>query len=404
MKTLSILLCLAHCIGACGQTNNNQQGNIPSVSETASNEAPTCDCCLFDEANRTPGHQIKIAADTAKGQRVIIRGIVYQSDGKTPASDVQMYFYQTDNSGRYSKHGNEDRNSFAWWHGYTRGFLKTNDKGEYEINTIKPAPYPARIEPAHIHCIVKSLKQKRCYYIADFVFTDDELLTSHYWEATSKFWTSIGIDNDPDYGGITLNKTSTDLWEGKRDIILLDEYDLPNILSGNPIGSESPAFSPQHIAGPDKGSHACPMCKYGYHPGVIVFLNTDTDWENVTAICKTLEEESIKRKSKKFKAYLVYTNPTKLPIKELESKLEKFANSLSIKNMAITYVPSINDKETEMNLNNINPKTKTTIIVYNNRRVFDKFMDFIPTDKNFNLLFNSVEEAGKSKAKLPAKK
>ncbi len=146
------------------------------------------------------------------------------------------------------------------------------------------------------------------------------------------------------------------------------------------------------------------MCKYGYHPGVIVFLNTDTDWENVTAICKTLEEESIKRKSKKFKAYLVYTNPTKLPIKELESKLEKFANSLSIKNMAITYVPSINDKETEMNLNNINPKTKTTIIVYNNRRVFDKFMDFIPTNKNFNLLFNSVEEAGKSKAKLPAKK
>jgi hypothetical protein len=88
MKTLSILLCLAYCIGACGQTNNNQQGNIPSVSETASNEAPTCDCCLFDEANRTPGHQIKIAADTAKGQRVIIRGIVYQSDGKTPASDV----------------------------------------------------------------------------------------------------------------------------------------------------------------------------------------------------------------------------------------------------------------------------------------------------------------------------
>ncbi len=394
MKILPILFYSAYCIVACGQIGN----------QTATSEPPTCDCCVFDEANKTPGHQIKIVADTATGQRIIIRGIVYQSDGKTPAANVQMYFYQTDNSGRYSKHGNEDRKSFAWWHGYTREFLKTNDKGEYEINTIKPTPYPARTEPAHIHCIVKSPKQKRCYYIADFVFTDDELLTPDYWKAVSKFRTSVGIDNNPDYGGVTLNKTSADLWEGKRDIILLDEYDLPNIQSGNSIGSESPSFIPQHIAGPDKGSHACPMCKYGYHPGVLVFLNTDNDWENVIAICKRLEEESIKRKAQKFKAYLIYTNPAKLPIKDLESKLEKFARSLSIKSMAITYVPSINDKKTEMNLNKINPKTKTTIIVYNNRMVFDKFVDFIPTGKNFNLLFNSVEEAGKSKAKLPAKK
>ncbi|HZH95776.1 MAG TPA: hypothetical protein VEY06_07825, partial [Flavisolibacter sp.] len=301
-------------------------------------------------------------------------------------------------------HGSEDRSSFAWWHGYNRGFLKTNNKGEYEINTIKPAPYPARIEPAHIHCIVKSAEQKRCYYIADFVFTGDELLTPQYWNATSKFWTSTGVDNNPDYGGIPLNKTSANLWEGKRDITLLDEYDLPQVQSGLPIGSESPAFSPQHVAGPDKGSHACPMCKYGYHPGVIVFLNTDTDWKNVTAVCKRLEDESVKRRSKNFKAYLVYTNPAKLPTAELENQLTKFAGSLAIKNMAITYVPSINDERTEMNLNRINPKTKNTIIVYNNRGVFDKFVDFTPTDKNFKLLFNSVEEAGKWKPTSSATK
>lgn len=175
--------------------------------------------------------------------------------------------------------------------------------------------------------------------------------------------------------------------------------DAPRLESGKSIGSESPAFIPQHVAGPDKGSHACPMCKYGYHPGVIVFLNTDTDWENIAAICKRLEEESIKRKADKFKAYLVYTNPSGLSIKEMESKLEKFASSLSIVNMAITYVPSINDHESEMDLNQINPKTKNTIIVYNHRRIFDKFIDFTPTDSNFNLLFNSVEEAGKGQKK-----
>jgi protocatechuate 3,4-dioxygenase beta subunit len=402
MKALPGLLHLVFCIAACGQTTDKQTSKISSTLPAIS-DPPSCDCCVFDEQGKLTGHQLKIASDTVTGQRIIIKGTVYQSDGKTPAADVEMYFYQTDNSGRYSKHGSEDRNTFAWWHGYTRGFLKTNNKGEYEINTIKPSPYPARIEPAHIHTIVKSPKQKRCYYIADFVFTGDDLLTSDYWASVSRLWTSKGVDNNPDYGGITFTKTSAGLWVGKRDIVLLDEYDLPDIKSGNPIGSESPAFSPQHVAGPDKGSHACPMCKYGHNPGVVVFLNTENDWENVAAICKRLEEESIKRKAQRFKAYLVYTNPSKLSVKEIESKLEKFANGLSIENMAITYVPSIDDKKTEMNLNKVNPKTRNTIIVYNRRMVFDKYIDFIPTEKNFNLLFNSVEEAAKSKIQLPKK-
>jgi protocatechuate 3,4-dioxygenase beta subunit len=79
----------------------------------------------------------------------------------------------------------------------------------------------------------------------------------------------------------------------------------------------------------------------------------------------------------------------------VEAKLEKFAQGLSIQNMAITYVPDIDDKETEMDLNNINAKTKTTLIVYNKRKVFDKFVDFTATDKNFNLLFSSVDETGR---------
>jgi protocatechuate 3,4-dioxygenase, beta subunit len=403
VKTV-LLLCITQCLVACGQTGNQQMSNIPSDNQTTRNEPPTCECCVFDEVNKNLKPQLKIASDTATGQRIVIRGIVYQSDGKTPAPNVEMYFYQTDHWGRYAKHGTEDRSSFAWWHGYNRGFLVTNHKGEYEINTIKPAPYPARIEPAHIHCLVKSPGQRRCYYVADFVFTDDELLTPQYWQATSKFRTSIGIDNNPDYGGVTLRKTAAGLWEGKRDISLLDEYDLPRVQSGKPIGSESPAFSPQHVAGPDKGSHACPMCKYGYHPGVIVFLNTNTDWENAEVICKRLEKESIKRKAEKFKAYLVYTNPTKLPISDLENKLMKFAKQVSVQNMAITYVPSIDDEKTEMHLNKINPEVKNTIIVYNNRGVFDKFVNFVPTEKAFNFLFHSVEEAGKLKAVPFAKK
>jgi protocatechuate 3,4-dioxygenase beta subunit len=135
-----------------------------------------------------------------------------------------------------------------------------------------------------------------------------------------------------------------------------------------------------------------------------MFVNTDTDWKNVAAVCKQLEQESILRKSENFKAYLVYTNPTGLSSHQLEIKLKQLSDSLFLKNIAVTYVPAIDDNETEMHLNKINPSTKNTIIVYNNRVVFDKFVDFTPTQKNFRLLLNSVDAAGKSNRTLPAKK
>src|SRR5688500_15387181 len=101
MKILLIFLCLTHTMLACGQTDT-QQKNSPSVPR-ASTEPPACDCCVFDEIKGVEGHQVKIAADTATGQRIVIRGIIYQSDGKTPAPNVLLYFYQTDHTGRYSK-------------------------------------------------------------------------------------------------------------------------------------------------------------------------------------------------------------------------------------------------------------------------------------------------------------
>lgn len=52
-------------------------------------------------------------------------------------------------------------------------------------------------------------------------------------------------------------------------IVGKDKSPSKEIQSGLNVGDESPAFDPQHAWGPDKGSHACPMCKYGYHPGVM---------------------------------------------------------------------------------------------------------------------------------------
>jgi len=53
------------------------------------------------------------------GQKLIISGIIYLPDGKTPAKDVIVYVYHTNNKGVYPKKGNEKGN--GKYHGYLRG-------------------------------------------------------------------------------------------------------------------------------------------------------------------------------------------------------------------------------------------------------------------------------------------
>jgi protocatechuate 3,4-dioxygenase beta subunit len=55
--------------------------------------------------------------------------------------------------------------------------VKTNNEGQYAFYTLKPAPYPGHSDPAHIHITVKE-PDKAEYWIDDFMFDDDPLLTA----------------------------------------------------------------------------------------------------------------------------------------------------------------------------------------------------------------------------------
>ncbi len=103
-----------------------------------------------------------------------ITGTVYQNDGKTPAENVILYIYHTNRKGIYEKKGNET--GWAKRHGFIRGWVKTGKDGKYTFYTFRPASYPGRQLPEHIHITVKE-PEKSEYYIDDFVFDDDPLLT-----------------------------------------------------------------------------------------------------------------------------------------------------------------------------------------------------------------------------------
>ena len=103
-----------------------------------------------------------------------ISGTVFHKDGKTPASDVIVYIYHTNREGIYPTKG--DEKDWARRHGFIRGWIKTGEDGKYTFYTFRPAGYPGRPDPEHIHVTVKEPKRNE-YYIDAIVFEDDVRLT-----------------------------------------------------------------------------------------------------------------------------------------------------------------------------------------------------------------------------------
>jgi len=142
-----------------------------------------------------------------KGQKLFVHGTVYERDGKTPAPNVILYYYHTDNNGYYSPSPNQDERTKR--NGHIRGWVKTDNEGHYAIYTIKPAPYPNRGIPAHIHMVIKE-PQYNEYYIDDFLFDDDSLLTAD----------ERGKQEMRGGNGIMKIENKNGLLVGKRDIVL----------------------------------------------------------------------------------------------------------------------------------------------------------------------------------------
>lgn len=136
-----------------------------------------CEGCEAIFENKVPfdklGHELKLPTNGEKGSTLTVTGRVFKSDGKTPAPGVILYVYHTDQQGKYTAltgaKGWEKR------HGSIRGWLKTNQEGEYIIHTLKPAPYPGASIPAHIHIFLKE-PGNNPYWVEEYQFQGDPFL------------------------------------------------------------------------------------------------------------------------------------------------------------------------------------------------------------------------------------
>ena len=144
--------------------------------ETARTEPlPACEWCGAAEAPRDLTFEARLAPPGEPGTAFVLSGVVYRPDRRTPAANVLVYVYHTNQGGVYPKRGSETGN--ARRHGYLRGWLRTDSAGRYRVVTIRPGGYPTRDEPAHIHMTVTPPGGDE-RYIPSTLFADDPRLSA----------------------------------------------------------------------------------------------------------------------------------------------------------------------------------------------------------------------------------
>ncbi|MBK9461135.1 MAG: intradiol ring-cleavage dioxygenase [Sphingobacteriales bacterium] len=381
---VSLLNFLTSCNGHT-KDNNQTVSNNPTVKSKLVGGG--CDGCeimyVGMPTNISPADTS--AGWTQKGQKLLVTGIVFKLDGKTPAPNVVIYYWQTDNNGYYSpKQGMDEK---AKRHGHIRGWVRTDENGKYSIYTIKPAPYPNENIPAHIHTSIKEPNIDNEYYIDEFIFDDDKLLTGEKRKALENRGGS----------GILRVLLSGDLQIAEHNIILglnipnYPETNKSETQSGLEIGEDNPSFIPYHAFGQDKGTRTCPVCKYGRFHGIIYFVGNNPKWGDIKKWLTFLEQESVKR-NKYLKTYFVYVNENDYKKDKRQKELEHIGSEFNLRNIALTFVPSMTDTESEVNLNKINPSVENTFIIYRHRTIIDKYINLKPTEENYKIIKETLDK------------
>lgn len=149
-----------------------------------------------------------IAKPNEPGERMIVSGVVRQSDGRTPASGVVIYAYNTNAKGVYAR--DPGATGLASMHGRLRGWVRTGADGRYTLRTIRPAAYPGNVEAQHIHLEVLPPSGVACEIDA-VEFTADPLMTSAR-RAQRSGYGGAGI--------VTPTRGADGVWRAQRDILL----------------------------------------------------------------------------------------------------------------------------------------------------------------------------------------
>ena len=136
-------------------------------------------------------HTATLADYDSKAEKIKLTGIIYETDGVTPANDVIVYIEQANEEGEYEIHSHNDKNQVN--HSAT---VKTDANGVYTFYTFVPGhtkeklAYRRTQRAQHIHIMVKE-QGKEVIELPAFVFDIDWMVTKAYKKRLKK----RGYDN-----------------------------------------------------------------------------------------------------------------------------------------------------------------------------------------------------------------
>jgi protocatechuate 3,4-dioxygenase beta subunit len=171
----------------------------------------SCEGCeaVFDGLPTQLTSAARIAPANEPGEALRIEGTVRDAKG-TPVPGVIVYAYHTDAGGIYPRDAHAATPAGAR-HGRLRAWVKTDAKGHYRFDTIRPAGYPNTNIPQHVHMHVIE-PGRATYSLDELLFTDDPRLTEEQRRRQSNGRGGSGI--------VTPRQDAAGGWLVTRDIVL----------------------------------------------------------------------------------------------------------------------------------------------------------------------------------------
>jgi protocatechuate 3,4-dioxygenase beta subunit len=138
----------------------------------------------------------------------------------------------------------------------------------------------------------------------------------------------------------------------------------PPVASGLDRGASVEPWNPLHVAGPDRGTNACPVCTYLEKPVVVVFAK---DTPNTVALTAKLEAFAAANQKTGLRVVVAVTDAA-------PDRLARVAADLKVTAASLCEL-SPRTRANDLKAYRVNPAAENTVIVYKDYTVTDTFVD-----------------------------
>ncbi len=127
MKTIIYSACffILSATAGCSQKSSAEANYAQTIQQPVGG---SCEGCEAIYASKIPFEKLSwvdtLPDYNETGSKLIVSGIIFKQDGKTPAKDVVLYIYHTDQTGHYTNKFNEA------WRGRQKRVLQRLDKNK----------------------------------------------------------------------------------------------------------------------------------------------------------------------------------------------------------------------------------------------------------------------------------